>query len=804
MTASLPKIQILLVEDEADQAELIRDILLDAGLDCQVSRVGSLEASREWLAQSKPDLALVDCRLPDGSGGEFMTLAGGRFPVIMMTAFGNERTAVDAIKAGALDYFVKSPEVFSDIAHLVQRSLREWENISERRRAEFRLEAINYLLSTMGPDYAENVRRIIELLAHETGVRMAFFAATRGNKLSTVAGWRVKETLPFCANCGCAACRKILDYAAGHYLDVAEAQKNSALSRFIYCAGESHTFAGKIVRCQQEPVGIICLFFDRKEQTSEADRRLLSLLGAALGAEENRKRTDDELRAMDGRYRQIIQTANEGIWVTDEKDCLTFVNKRLADLLGYAEEDLLKHPVRDFIEPQDLPDHDFKLQLGKRGQFGQFERRLRRRDGSELLVWISGSPLFDDSGHYRGSFAMLTDLTERRNLESQLRQAQKLDSVGQLAGGVAHDFNNILAAIMMHLSLLQQNPNLDEETAGSLKELQSQAKRAANLTRQLLMFSRRSVMQMAVMDLNEVVRNLLKMLSRLLGEHVTIDFHSDDQLPPIEGDTGMLEQVLLNLAVNARDAMPKGGQLTITSSTVEMDAKKAKLFNERRVGTFVRLTVADTGVGMDEGIIKRIFEPFFTTKEIGKGTGLGLPTAYGIIKQHQGWLEVESRPGSGTTFHIFLPARKIAARAAEVPAAPLPAMPGQGTLLLVEDEDIVRRPIGIYLRKLGYQVFEAANGNQAIVLWQQHRDQIDLLYTDMVMPEGMTGLDLAEKLRAEKPALKIIISSGYNTEFSANGVAADAGFIYLPKPSPSSVIASTVRACIEQKNNAKA
>jgi len=307
------------------------------------------------------------------------------------------------------------------------------------------------------------------------------------------------------------------------------------MNRFVICPSEKHTFVGKIICRQQEPVGIICIFFDRQYQPSEADRRLLSILASALGAEENRKRTDDELRAMDGRYRQIIQTANEGIWVTDEADQLTFVNRRLADLLGYSEEELLKQPVQKFIEPADLADHEFKLQLGKRGQFCQFERRLRRKDGPELLVWVSGSPLFDETGHYRGSFAMLTDLTERRQLESQLRQAQKLDSVGQLAGGVAHDFNNILAAIMMHLSLLHQNPNLDQETTDALKELESEAKRAANLTRQLLMFSRRSVMQMRIMDVNEVVRNLFKMLCRLLGEHILIEFKEDRDLPPVEG-----------------------------------------------------------------------------------------------------------------------------------------------------------------------------------------------------------------------------------------------------------------------------
>jgi PAS domain S-box-containing protein len=550
--------RILLIEDESDHAELISRALMDSRLDCRISHARNLAAAREALEVSLPDLALVDYRLPDGCGDEFVKWADGRFPVILLTAFGNERTAVETIKAGALDYIVKSPEMFADVAHLVERSLREWENLHERKRAESRLEAITDLLSTMGPDFVSNTQRLIELLGRETGAKMVFFADGRGKKLVTVAALRAAETLPGCGECGCAACKKVLDYAAGHYQDVEDARSNLDPQAVVYLSSEKHTFVGKVIRRQQEPVGIINLFFDRPHQLSDADRRLLNILGAALGAEENRKRTDDELRAMDGRYRQIIQTANEGIWVTDESDRLTFVNRRMADLIGHTEEELIFKPVGNFIQPDDLDDHNFKMQLGRRGQFCQFERRLRRRDGSEVLVWISGSPLFDDAGHYRGSFAMLTDLTERRQLETQLRQAQKLDSVGQLAGGVAHDFNNILAAIMMHLSLLHQNSNLDSETTEALKELESEAKRAANLTRQLLMFSRRSVMQMRPVDLNEVVRNLMKMLRRLLGEHITVDVKLTETLPAIEGDTGMLEQVLLNLAVNARDAMPKG------------------------------------------------------------------------------------------------------------------------------------------------------------------------------------------------------------------------------------------------------
>ena len=375
----------------------------------------------------------------------------------------------------------------------------------------------------------------------------------------------MEKHLSDCLQCGCAACTATLNYAAGQLLHVATIRGDPQADPMALCVTENHAHLGHIVECHQEPAGILCLFFNRPYQPTEADRRLLRIFAAALGAEENRKRTDAELRASDERYRQIVQTANEGIWVTDEHDYITFANHRLAKMLGYSPEELLQRPVRDFIDPADLADHEYQVQLGRSGQASQFERRFRHQDGRDFWTWVSGSPLFDDGGNYRGAFAMFTDVTERRQLESQLRQVQKLESIGQLAGGVAHDFNNILAAIMMHLSLLHQNPNLDEETAEALKELEVETKRAANLTRQLLMFSRRSVMQSRIVDLNELVQNLLKMLRRLLGENIAITFESQNQLPAVEVDIGMVEQVLMNFAVNARDAMPRGGNLTINT-----------------------------------------------------------------------------------------------------------------------------------------------------------------------------------------------------------------------------------------------
>jgi PAS domain S-box-containing protein len=791
--------QILLIEDERDHADLIQRALANGATPTRVTHVETLAAGRQAVAQAPPDLALVDYRLPDGSGDEFVVWSAERFPVILLTAFGNERAAVEAIKAGALDYVIKSPETFADVGHLVERALRDWKNLHQRKQAESRLEAINHLLATMGPDFAENATRLITMLAKELGAQFAFYSRVAGNKLSGVAQWHVEAHLAECARCGCAACTEAMDYAAGQLEHMRLFRNNPLTSPITLSTASTHTLLGHLVECQQQPVGLLCLFLNRPYQITNADRRLLGIFAAALGGEENRKRTDAELRASDERYRQIVQTANEGIWVTDEEDRVTFANQRLAQMLGYTPEELLHRPAVEFIHLSELSDHESRLQSSRQGQASQFERRLRHKDGREFWTWVSGSPLVDDQGRYRGAFAMFTDVTERRLLESQLRQVQKLESIGQLAGGIAHDFNNILAAITMHLSLLRQNPALDLETTDALKELEVETKRAANLTRQLLMFSRRSVIQTRVSDLNELVQNLLKMLRRLLGENITITFDSQENLPAAEVDVGMIEQVLMNFAVNARDAMPRGGQLTITTKAVVLNEEASKLHSERRPGHFVCLSVADTGVGMDEGTLKRIFEPFFTTKDVGKGTGLGLPTAHGIVKQHHGWIEVQSRLNSGTTFAVYLPVKIMAPAAVKAMPAASPVLGGRGTLLLVEDEEIVRRPIGIYLRKLGYQVIEAANGNQAFALWRQHGDQIDLLYTDMVMPEGISGLDLAEKLRAEKPHLKVIISSGYSTEISMQGVPADAGYLYLPKPSPSAAIATAVRECLEKK-----
>jgi two-component system, cell cycle sensor histidine kinase and response regulator CckA len=390
------------------------------------------------------------------------------------------------------------------------------------------------------------------------------------------------------------------------------------------------------------------------------------------------------------------------------------------------------------------------------------------------------------------------DATERMNLEAQLRHAQKLESIGQLAAGVAHDFNNILTIIQGHTDRLieqcEKNPASSHVTE-PLRQVSAAARRASSLTRQLLMFSRRQVMQPKVLDLNAVIANMAQMLQRLLGDDISCDLRYDSTIPSIEADTGMVEQVVMNLAVNSRDAMPKGGQLLITTSAVQIDDAYVQQHSESRTGRFVCISVTDTGIGMSKETLARIFEPFFTTKEVGKGTGLGLATVYGIVKQHQGWVEVMSELNIGTTFKVYLPTTSKAVEVSDKPQRPS-VRGGNETILLVEDEPVLRELARVILSDYDYRVLEACSGVEALKVWDEHGGNIDLLLTDMVMPEGVSGRELAETLRAKKPSLKIIFTSGYSSDVMGPDVSLG-DIKFLQKPYPPRQLAQTVRDSLD-------
>jgi two-component system cell cycle sensor histidine kinase/response regulator CckA len=390
-----------------------------------------------------------------------------------------------------------------------------------------------------------------------------------------------------------------------------------------------------------------------------------------------------------------------------------------------------------------------------------------------------------------------SDITDRLNLEQQLRQSQKMQSVGQLAAGVAHDFNNVLTIILGHCELVVMGEKLTKSGLDSLDQVRMAADRAAKLTQQLLTFGRKQFMQMELMDINEVIQQVTKMLQRVLGENVSLRSNLAPRLPAIEADATMMEQVIMNLSVNARDAMPGGGSLTIGTVPVMVSKAYVERNPEAREGTFVCLSVSDNGTGIESDKLGKLFEPFFTTKEVGKGTGLGLATVYGIVKQHQGWIEVESELGKGSVFKVYLPSSAKAVQARNGKVAPQKVRGGKETVLLVEDEDGVLTLARGILKSYGYDVLEARSGVEALRLWAQHDTRIDLLLTDIVMPEGMSGLDLAKKLRQEKHDLKVLYSSGYSIEVAGQDFGLMDGMAFLKKPYQPAALALKVRECLD-------
>ena len=389
---------------------------------------------------------------------------------------------------------------------------------------------------------------------------------------------------------------------------------------------------------------------------------------------------------------------------------------------------------------------------------------------------------------------------EQQRLQGQIQHLQRLESVGQLAAGIAHDYNNVLTIIHGHVTLVLGEPDLPPRAAKSLKTALEAVERAAGLTRQLLAFSRKQSIELAPTDLNTVIGNVAKLLDRILGENVRLRFERGTDLPAIEADTGMIEQVVINLAVNARDAMPAGGRLVMSTSRVSLQAAEAARHPEARAGDFLCLKVTDTGCGMDEGTLRRIFEPFFTTKAPGKGTGLGLATVYGIVRQHRGWIEVQSQVGQGTSFLIFFPQLDEMPSTAAAAARAEPANLGRNeTIFLVEDEPTLRDLARLLLEELGYQVVSAASGQEALQVWAKERDKIDLLLTDLVLPDGVTGFELAQKLQQERPALRVVLTSGYDSEKVSQELPESRAFGFIQKPYRAEALGRSIRQALERK-----
>ncbi len=473
------------------------------------------------------------------------------------------------------------------------------------------------------------------------------------------------------------------------------------------------------------------------------------------------------------------------------------VNEAAVQLYGYNRDNFLAMTLLDLALPQDIP--AFRQRLSslapRAGNSGVWRHRVQ--DGNLLEVEITSHGLA--IGARQAWLSMVMDVTERTRLEAELRQAQKMESVGQLASGIAHDFNNLLTVISGHAGMLMAGPPSSAKVADSLKEISEATKRASDLTRQLMTFSRKHGLHLQVADLNEVVNNVGKMLRRILGEDIALRVDFAPGLPSIKADLGMLEQVLMNLAVNSRDAMPKGGQLLIRTSAAKLDEAQARLNPEAAPGQFVCLTFSDTGCGIAPENLGRIFEPFFTTKELGRGTGLGLATVYGIVKQHQGWIQVTSRLHEGATFQVYFPAWHEKSVPLVMPSGEQKVIGGAQTILLVEDEAPLLKLMHHILESYGYRVLDSATGHAALALWVQHKKKIDLLLSDLVLPDGMGGQELAKILQAERPDLKVIFTSGYDTGRLAGDFRPTTGAVFIQKPFHARKLAETVFDTLQEK-----
>ena len=536
----------------------------------------------------------------------------------------------------------------------------------------------------------------------------------------------------------------------------------------------------------------------RAKEESDALRDKLVVAYDKLRSEaDDREVMQEKLKSSEERFSKAFKTSPvpQAI-LTRGSRIFVDLNDRFAELAGVERQKLIGN-VLFSIPLWSVPETRARIeQLLSDGQsMSNWECRISEGKDKTRHALLSAESF--QLGNEPCVLLMTEDISERVNLEGQLRQSQKMDAIGQLAAGVAHDFNNLLTVIQGYTQLLLAVQPANGVSKEALEKIIAASQRAAGLTSQLLTFSRKQVAQPKAVDMNKVVHNVTGLLRPVLGENIRLNIRATTELPSVMADAGMLEQVLVNLAVNARDAMPKGGELIVSTFSCDIDATYLQCRPQASVGQFVCLQVSDSGTGMDTQTMERIFEPFFTTKGVGKGTGLGLATVYGIVKQHHGWVEVASQMGVGTTFKVFIPAVKQTSSQTEIRSNPDAVRGGNELILVVEDEPALRELVTKVLRTYGYQVLEATHGKDALRVWESTEVKPALLLTDMMMPEGMTGWDLACHIRAESPDMKVVYTSGYSPEIFGGEVKMDSNANFLPKPFHPRILAKTVRQCLD-------
>jgi polar amino acid transport system substrate-binding protein len=514
-----------------------------------------------------------------------------------------------------------------------------------------------------------------------------------------------------------------------------------------------------------------------------------------VGERTARKLAEDALLASNERHRTMLRTAMDGFWVVDMRGHLLEVNETYCRMSGYSEQESLTMSIHDLEAVEETGETAARIQKILTCGEDRFDSRHRRKDGSIFDVAASVQYRPADGGQM---VVFLQDISEHRKLEEQLRQSQKMEAIGQLAGGVAHDFNNILTVIMGYCNLLNLRPTFVGRDKDALEHINSAAEKAAQLTRGLLAFSRKQVMDPQPVNLNDIVLQVQKFLDRIIGEDIKLRAVFNESTLRVMADAGQIEQVLMNLAANARDAMHEGGELTIETYRKEIDDSFVHCYNCGKPGSYALISVTDTGCGMDEGTRCRVFEPFFTTKEVGKGTGLGMAIVHGIVNQHNGFIHVYSEPGKGTIFKLYIPLMEPEDISKSEPIEDVPPRGGTETILVVEDDFSVRTVIETLLLNSGYEIITAEDGQDAIEKFSENRARIKLILMDMVMPKK-SGLEAYKEIKSLQNNIRVLFTSGYTADFIRSRGELDNGVDLIIKPAKPSELLRKIRELLDSK-----
>jgi two-component system cell cycle sensor histidine kinase/response regulator CckA len=775
-------LRVLMVEDNEDDAALLLRILQRGGYEPVSRQVANPTSMHAALQQERWDIILADWNLPQFSALfalEILKSQGLDLPLIIVSGTIGTETAALALKAGAHDFVAK--QNLDRLVWTVERELREATDRRARRKAEVALAASEERLQLVGRATNDAVRDW-DLSTNGIWWNEGFF---------TLFGYQAEET----------------DSGVESWYNRLHPEDKDRVIASCYAAINGGVTSWSEGYRFRRVNGTYADVVDRGYIVRNVRGQALRLIGAMTDLSALRK-AHAALQISQARVRTVLDSALDAIVGIDEHGTIVDWNHRAEALFGWSFDEAHGRSLSETIIPPDQRETHRKgfrrfLEAGESALLNKrVEMTAWRRDETTFPVELSIVPLQEDGT--RRFYGFIADITDRRaaeeklrSAEEQLRQAQKMEAVGRFAGGVAHDFNNLLTVIMGHTDLVMSGLPTNAPTQGDLQEIRNAAERASWLTRQLLAFSRRQILAPQVLDLNELIENFEKMLHRIIGEDVAFKTHLAPVLPPIKADPGQIEQILMNLAVNARDAMPEGGHLTIETADVLLDASYPKKVVDVLPGRYVLLAVSDTGCGIDVETQKRIFEPFFTTKESGKGTGLGLSTVYGIVKQSNGFIWVYSEPGRGATFKVYLPTVDAEISPRKAKASSMQQQIGVETILLVEDDTALRTLAQRVLEQNRYTVLVASGLEEAGRTAEEHKGAIHLLLTDVIMPGG-SGPDVAAHLVVRFPGLKVLYMSGYTGTVMAHQSLLEAGSPLLQKPYSPDALLQAVRAILDE------